>query len=72
MNQRNQTVGQVAADLNVSDEQVRRAIRAGAPADRLGRRTVRVSTAEIRQWLAEREAERTAAKGAAGCPQKTH
>ncbi len=59
---RNQTASQVAAEIGISDEAVRRAVRAGAPADRLGRRTIRVNAGEIRAWFAEREAER-AGKG---------
>jgi len=53
---RNQNVNQAAVENGVSDEAIRRAIRQGAPHDRLGPRTLRVNAAEIRVWMLDRAA----------------
>ena len=55
---RNRLVSEAAAELRMSAETLMRALRAGAPHDRLGKRTIRVSIDELRAWLSQREAER--------------
>lgn len=65
---RNQTLAQAAAWLGCSDEHLRRAIRAGAPHERLGagkRAPIRVDPDELREWLRDqREAARAGSAGA--------
>jgi hypothetical protein len=61
------TVAEAAADMRVSDETLRRAIRAGAPHDRIGcggKAPIRVSADELRAWFAEQRAARTTQGGA--------
>ena len=61
---RNLTVAEAAANMRVSDETLRRAIRAGAPCDRIGvggKAPIRVDADELRAWFAE---QRRAAGGA--------
>jgi hypothetical protein len=62
---RNRLVSEAAAEMRMSAETILRALRGGAPHDRLGKRTVRVSIEELRAWMAEREAARASNKGAA-------
>ncbi len=58
--QRRQRAGEVAVELGVAEETVRRMVRQGAPCDRLGRNIVRLNVDELRAWMAQREAARAA------------